>query len=82
MPNLLPRNIHVAAAMGKPTWIMLPTAPDWRWLLDRADSPWYPSVRLFRQTAPRDWMTVVQCIAGEVERFAAGGRAEAPANSA
>jgi hypothetical protein len=42
---------------------MLPCAPDWRWLLDRADSPWYPSVRLFRQGADRDWAPVVAAIA-------------------
>jgi hypothetical protein len=45
---------HVAAAMGKPTWIIVHIAPDWRWLADRADSPWYPTVRLFRVT-PADW---------------------------
>jgi tetratricopeptide (TPR) repeat protein len=43
---------HLAAAMGRPVWILLATAPDWRWLLERCDSPWYPTVRLFRQTAP------------------------------
>jgi tetratricopeptide (TPR) repeat protein len=53
---------HVAAALGKPTWILLPFAPDWRWLLRRDDSPWYPSMRLFRQSAPGDWAGVVEAV--------------------
>nr|WP_041757959.1 tetratricopeptide repeat protein [Bradyrhizobium sp. ORS 278] len=50
---------HLAGAMGRPTWIMLPYTPDYRWLLDRDDSPWYPSLRLFRQDARRDYGDVV-----------------------
>ncbi|HLX17519.1 MAG TPA: tetratricopeptide repeat protein [Bradyrhizobium sp.] len=49
---------HLAGALGKPVWILLTHAPDWRWLLDRHDSPWYPSARLFRQQATRDWRSV------------------------
>jgi len=46
---------HLSAAMNKPTWILLPHFPDWRWLLDREDSPWYKSVKLFRQNEPGNW---------------------------
>jgi ADP-heptose:LPS heptosyltransferase len=50
---------HLAAALGRPTWILLPYVPDYRWLLDRDDSPWYPTVRLFRQTEIRDYAPVL-----------------------
>jgi tetratricopeptide (TPR) repeat protein len=57
---------HLAGAMGRPVWIMLPHAPDWRWLLDRADTPWYPSARLFRQQSARTWDAVMRTIATEL----------------
>jgi len=50
---------HLAGALGKPTWLLLPHAPDWRWLLNRDDSPWYPTMRLYRQATPGDWSTVI-----------------------
>lgn len=50
---------HLAGALGKPIWILLTHTPDWRWLLDRDDSPWYPSARLFRQCEMREWGSVV-----------------------
>jgi tetratricopeptide (TPR) repeat protein len=49
---------HLAGALGVPVWVALPFAPDWRWLLDRDDSPWYPTMRLFRQKKQRDWAGV------------------------
>ena len=54
---------HLAGAIAKPTWLMLPHVPDWRWLTDRADSPWYPSLKLFRQTTTGDWAEVIGRIA-------------------
>ena len=51
---------HLAGALGAETWVLLPFAPDWRWLQDREDSPWYPSMRLFRQPHRGDWPSVIQ----------------------
>src|SRR5262249_46814005 len=54
---------HLSGALGKPTWIILKHAADWRWLLDREDSPWYPTVRLFRQSQPGDWESAFSKVA-------------------
>jgi hypothetical protein len=53
---------HLAGALGIPTWVLLPFAPDWRWQLDRDDSPWYPTMRLFRQATAGDWQAVVRSV--------------------
>jgi ADP-heptose:LPS heptosyltransferase len=50
---------HLAGALGAPVWVLLPYVPEWRWLENRADSPWYPTMRLFRQTRLNDWSAVV-----------------------
>ena len=54
---------HLAGALGKPVWIMLPFSADWRWLVGRNDTPWYPTARLFRQRQPGDWNSVVAAVA-------------------
>ncbi|MEQ1600659.1 MAG: tetratricopeptide repeat protein [Methylophilaceae bacterium] len=60
---------HLAAAMGKTVWILLPFSPDWRWLLEREDSPWYASVRLFRQPAIGDWRDVIERVDIALQSF-------------
>jgi hypothetical protein len=60
---------HLSSAMGKPTWILLPFSPDWRWLLNREDSPWYQSVKLFRQSQMGDWTQILETLSQELTRI-------------
>jgi tetratricopeptide (TPR) repeat protein len=73
---------HLAGAMGKPVWILLHKSPDWRWLLEGEDSPWYPTARLFRQSTLGNWQDVVARVEGElrelVARTAVGTRNRGP----
>ena len=71
--------VHLAGAMGKPVWILLQYAADWRWLMGRDDSPWYPTARLFRQPAIDDWESVVARVMQELLPLA---RAAAPGGAA
>jgi len=68
---------HLAGTLGRPTWVMLPFFGDWRWLTDRSDSPWYPSVRLFRQDRSRFYSGVVQDVRAELEARISGFRPSA-----
>ena len=65
--------VHLAGALGVPVWTLLPYSPDWRWMLDRDDSIWYPSMRLFRQPAPGCWQSVFGKVAEALRRFVAEG---------
>ncbi len=60
---------HLAGALGRPAWIMTPFAPDWRWLTQREDSPWYPSLRLIRQDGPKAWPGLIRRVADELAAF-------------
>ena len=63
--------VHLAGALGVPTWVLLPSGADWRWLLERTDSPWYPTLRLFRQKQFGDWQSVIQLVQEELNHFVA-----------
>ena len=69
---------HVAGALGLPVWLLLPWMPDWRWLLERNDSPWYPSLRILRQPQYRDWASVIRTLTTDIQELAtptsAGGQ--------
>tara|TARA_B100001121_G_scaffold302786_1_gene315808 strand:- start:314 stop:1336 length:1023 start_codon:yes stop_codon:yes gene_type:complete len=58
---------HLAGALGRPVWVLLCSAPDWRWQLERNDTPWYPTMRLFRQRTPRDWAGVLADVEKELK---------------
>ena len=72
---------HLAGALGRPVWTLLAFAPDMRWMLGRADTPWYPTMRLFRQNKPNDWAGVFREVRGELEALPAQ-RAEATPGAA
>jgi tetratricopeptide (TPR) repeat protein len=63
---------HLAGGLGRPLWMLLPYALDWRWMRDRADTPWYPTMRLFRQERPRAWDGVIARVVAELARVASG----------
>jgi len=64
---------HLSGALGRPTWVLLPFNPDWRWLLDRGDSPWYPTAKLYRQQASGDWKGVFARVAADLRKIAVDG---------
>ena len=61
--------VHMAGALGVPVWTLLPYSPNWRWMLDREDTPWYPAMRLFRQPAFGDWETVMKKVSQELRKM-------------
>ncbi|MEO6434959.1 MAG: tetratricopeptide repeat protein [Tepidisphaeraceae bacterium] len=63
--------VHLAGALARPVWTLLARGPDWRWMLDRSDSPWYPTMRLFRQPRLRDWPAVMSAVANDLAAFVA-----------
>jgi ADP-heptose:LPS heptosyltransferase len=67
---------HLAGALGRPAFVLLRYVSDWRWLDDRADSPWYPTLRLFRQASPDDFEGPVEAIRAELARTLAGAGAK------
>ena len=60
---------HLAGALARPVWLLLPWVAEWRWMLDRNDTPWYPTMRLFRQPALADWPGAVQQARAALERL-------------
>ena len=73
---------HLAGALARPVWLLMPTAPDWRWLLEREDSPWYPTARVFRQATSGVWDPVIARMRDELIALAAGDRSRLIAHAA
>ena len=61
---------HLAGALGRPVWICLPALPEWRWMLERLDTPWYDTARLFRQPRVGQWSSVFETVAAELRQLA------------
>jgi tetratricopeptide (TPR) repeat protein len=72
---------HLAGALGRPVWVALQHIPDWRWLMQRPDSPWYPTMRLFRQPARGDWASVFDAIAAALADLVRASQSKRPAPS-
>ena len=73
---------HLAGALGKPVWVLLSFAPDWRWLLQREDNPWYPTARLFRQSQPESWQELFEDVQAALSSFAIAATASYSEDSA
>jgi hypothetical protein len=73
--------VHLAGSLGKPIWILLQFVPDWRWLLDREDSPWYPTARLFRQNETRSWDGVISRVHAAMQVFCRASASPAAAKA-
>jgi tetratricopeptide (TPR) repeat protein len=65
---------HIAGALGRPVWLLIPYGPDWRWSINREDTPWYPSMRIFRQPKPGDWPAVIENVKAELGRITRAGK--------
>jgi hypothetical protein len=72
---------HLAAAMGKPLWLLLPWQSDWRWMQHRLDTPWYPQVRLFRQSSPHNWPELIRRVSTELQLWLSAHRNESARTS-
>ena len=63
---------HLAGALAVPTWLLLHSDPDWRWMRDRSDTPWYPHTRIYRQSQPGEWSSVLECVRRDLAAVSAG----------